>query len=104
MRLLGQKPSVEPPVTEEEILVQIDQGTQAGVIEETEQDMVEGVFRMHEQRVFSLMTPRSERFWLDVNDSPDEIQKTIEESMFRASVCEDSLDNVLVLSRHVIFF
>jgi putative hemolysin len=96
MRLLGQKPSIESPVTEEEILVQIDQGMQAGVIEETEQDMVEGVFRMHEQRVFSLMTPRSEISWLDVNDSPDEIKKTIEESMFSTfPVCEDSLDNVL---------
>ncbi len=96
MRLLGQKPSIEQPVTEEEILVQIDQGTQAGVIEETEQDMVEGVFRMHEQRVFSLMTPRSEIFWLDVHDSPDEIKKTIEESMFsRFPVCVDSLDKVL---------
>jgi putative hemolysin len=96
MRLLGQKPSIEPPVTEEEILVQIDQGTQAGVIEETEQDMVEGVFRMHERRVFSLMTPRSEIVWLDVKDSPKEIQKVIEESMFsRFPVCEDSLDNVL---------
>jgi putative hemolysin len=96
LRLLGQKPSIESPVTEEEILVQIDQGTQAGVIEETEQDMVEGVFRMHERRVFSLMTPRSEIVWLDVKDSPEEIQKVIEESMFsRFPVCEDSLDNVL---------
>jgi putative hemolysin len=96
LRLLGQKPSIESPVTEEEILVQIDQGTQAGVIEETEQDMVEGVFRMHERRVFSLMTPRSEIVWLDVKDSPQEIQKVIEESMFsRFPVCEDSLDNVL---------
>ena len=96
LRLLGQKPSIESPVTEEEILVQIDQGTQAGVIEETEQDMVEGVFRMHERRVFSLMTPRSEIVWLDVKDLPEEIQKVIEESMFsRFPVCEDSLDNVL---------
>jgi len=96
LRLLGQKPSIETPVTEEEILVQIDQSKQAGVIEETEQDMVEGVFRMHERRVFSLMTPRSEIVWLDVNDSPEEIQKVIEESMYsRFPVCEDSLDNVL---------
>lgn len=96
LRLLGQKPSIEPPVTEEEILVQIDQGMQAGVIEETEQDMVEGVFRMHERRVFSLMTPRSEIVWLDVKDSPEDIQKVIEESMYsRFPVCEDSLDNVL---------
>jgi putative hemolysin len=96
MRLLGQKPSIETPVTEEEILVQIDQGMQAGVIEETEQDMVEGVFRMHERRVFSLMTPRSEIIWLDIKDSPEDIQKVIEESMYsRFPVCEDSLDNVL---------
>lgn len=96
LRILGQKPSIEPPVTEEEILVQLDQGTQAGVIEETEQDMVEGVFRMHEQRVLSLMTPRSEIYWLDVNDSPEEIQRTIEESMYSSfPVCEDSLDSVL---------
>ena len=96
LRLLGQKPSIETPVTEEEILVQIDQSKQAGVIEETEQDMVEGVFRMHERRVFSLMTPRSEIVWLDVKDSPEDIQKVIEESMYsRFPVCEDSLDNVL---------
>jgi putative hemolysin len=96
LRLLGFKPMAEHPVTEEEILVQLDQGMQAGVIEETEQDMVEGVFRMHERRVFSLMTPRSEIVWLDVKDTPQDIQKVIEESQFsRFPVCEDSLDNVL---------
>ena len=39
LRLMGIRPSEEPPVTEEEILVQLDQGTQAGVFEEAEQDM-----------------------------------------------------------------
>lgn len=96
LRLLGVKPSEEPPVTEEEILVQLDQGTQAGVFGEAEQDMVEGVFRLHDRRVFSLLTPRSEIVWLDVNDSPDEIKKVIEESLYsQFPVCEDSLDNVL---------
>lgn len=96
LRLLGVKPGIEPPVTEEEILVQLDQGTQAGVFGEAEQDMVEGVFRLHDRRVFSLMTPRSEIVWLDVNDSPEEIRKVIEESPFsQFPVCEDSLDTVL---------
>jgi putative hemolysin len=96
LRLLGSRPSGEPPITEEEIQVLMNQGMQAGVIEETEQDMVEGVFRMHERRAFSLMTPRSEVVWLDVKDSPEEIQRAIEESQFsRFPVCEDSLDNVL---------
>jgi putative hemolysin len=96
IRMIGIKPSEEPPVTEEEILVQLDQGTQAGVFEEAEQDMVEGVFRLNDRRVGSLMTPRSEIVWLDVNDSPDEIRTTIDESMYsRFPVCADSLDNVL---------
>jgi putative hemolysin len=96
LRLLGVKPNVEPPVTEEEILVQLNQGTQAGVFGEAEQDMVEGVFRLHDRRVFSLITPRSEIVWLDVNDSPEEIKQEIEKSPFsQFPVCEDSLDNVL---------
>ncbi len=96
LRLLGVKPGIEPPVTEEEILVQLDQGTQAGVFGEAEQDMVEGVFRLHDRRVFSLLTPRSEIVWLDVNDSPEEIRKVIEDSPFsQFPVCEDSLDTVL---------
>ncbi len=96
LRLLGVKPGLEPPVTEEELLVQLDQGTQAGIFGEAEQDMVEGVFRLHDRRVFSLMTPRSEIVWLNVNDSPEEIRKVIEESPFsQFPVCEDSLDKVL---------
>lgn len=96
VRLLGVKPSDEPPVTEEELQVLLDQGTQAGVFEESEQDMVEGVFRLNDRRVGSLMTPRGEIAWLDVNDTPDEIRMQIEENPYsRFPVCEDSLDNVL---------
>jgi putative hemolysin len=95
LRLLGVKPGEDLPVTEEELQVLLDQGTQAGVFEESEQNMVEGVFRLNNRRVGSLMTPRSEIAWLDVNDTPDEIRQQIEESLYsRFPVCEDSLDNV----------
>jgi putative hemolysin len=96
LRLLGVRPNVEPPITEEEIQVLIDQGTQAGVFDEAEQDMVQGVFSLSDQRIFSLMTPRSEIAWLDVNDTPEEIRQKIEESPYsRFPVCEDSLDTVI---------
>ena len=96
LRLLGIQPNEEPPVTEEELQVLLDQGTQAGVFEESEQDMVEGGFRLNNRRVGSLMTPRSEIAWLDVNDTPEEIRQQIEENLYsRFPVCEDSLDNVL---------
>jgi len=96
LRLLGIELNEELPVTEEELQVLLDQGTQAGVFEESEQDMVEGVFRLNNRRVSSLMTPRSEIAWLDVKDTPEEIRQQIEENLYsRFPVCEDSLDNVL---------
>lgn len=96
LRLLGARQVAEVPVTEEELLVQLDQGTQAGVFEETEQDMVEGVFSLSDQRVNALMTPRNEIVWLDVNDTVEEIRRKMAESPYsRFPVGEDSLDHPL---------
>jgi putative hemolysin len=96
LRLLGIIPGTEPSVTEEEIHLLIDQGTQAGVFEESEQDMVEGVFSLGDQRVYSLMTPRTDIIYLDINDTVEEIRTTIAESEFsRFPVRQDSLDTIM---------
>lgn len=96
LNILGIKPGNEPPVTEEEIQLLIDQGTQAGVFEESEQDMVEGVFSLGDQRVYSLMTPRTDIVWLDIDDSIEEIRKKIAENDFsRFPVRQDTLDVIL---------
>ena len=96
LRLLSVKPTKELPVTEEELQVLLEQGTQAGVFEESEQDMVEGVFSLSDRRVNSLMTPRNEIVWLDVNDPLEEIRRKVKECEFsRFPVAEDSLDNIL---------
>jgi len=96
LRLIGIRPSNEPPITEEEIHVLLDQGTQAGVFEEAEQDMVAGVFRLNDRRVNSLMTPRTEILRLDVNDTTDAILRKMTEGPFsRFPVCQGGLDNVL---------
>jgi putative hemolysin len=100
LRLLRIQPSTEPPVTEEEIKVLIQQGTQAGVFEALEQDMVEAVFRLHDQRAFDLMTPRPEIIWLDTNDPPETAVATITESGYsRFPVCRGGLDHVLGIVR-----
>jgi putative hemolysin len=94
LHLFGIKHTDEIPVTEEEFLVQLDQGTQAGVFGEKEQDMVEGVFSLSDQRVNALMTPRNEIVWLDVHDTPEEVRKKMSGSPFsRFPVGEDSLDH-----------
>ncbi len=96
LRLIGIDPSSEPPVTEEEIHLLIDQGTQAGVFQEAEQDMVEGIFSLGDLRVYSLMTPRTELVWLDVTDSTEEIREKIAECSYsRFPVRQDSLDTIV---------
>jgi putative hemolysin len=96
LRLFGVKHSEDVPVTEEELLVQLDEGTQAGVFEESEQDMVEGVFSLSDQRVNALMTPRNEIVWLDVNDLVADLRQKIKDSPYsRFPVADGSLDRVL---------
>jgi putative hemolysin len=96
LRVMGVKISAEPPVTEEEIQLLIDQGTQAGVFEEAEQDMVEGVFSLGDRRVYSLMTPRPDIVWLDIEDSIEEIRQKIANcDLSRFPVRQGSLDTIL---------
>lgn len=96
LRMLGVKVTEEPPVTEEEIQLLIDQGTEAGIFEEAEHDMVEGVFSLGDQRVYSLMTPRTDIVWLDIDDTIDEIRAKIAENDFsRFPVRQGTLDVIL---------
>ncbi|HEY9806006.1 MAG TPA: hemolysin family protein, partial [Candidatus Obscuribacterales bacterium] len=96
MQLLGIRPSDEPMVTEEEIKVLLQQGTEAGTFEEVEQDMVERVFRLGDRRVNALMTPRPDIVWLDLEDSLEENRQKITEGVHsRFPVCQGGLDHVL---------
>lgn len=96
LRILGVKISEEPPVTEEEIQLLIDQGTQAGVFEESEQDMFEGVMSLGDQRVYSLMSPRTDIVWLDIDDTINEIRAKIAQNDFsRFPVRQGTLDVIL---------
>jgi putative hemolysin len=96
LRILGIRPSAEPPITEEEIKLLLEQGTEAGVFQEVEQDMVESVLLLDERRAAGLMTPRPEVIWLDIEDSLDEVRRKMIASPYsRFPVCQGSLDNVL---------
>ncbi len=96
VKLLGIKPSSEPEVTEEEIKVMIEQGTETGMFEESERGMVEGVLSLGDLKIGALMTPRPDITWVDIED---EIQitreKIIDSGYSRLPVCEGELDRVL---------
>lgn len=96
IKLLGIKSSQEPPVTEEEIKVLIQQATQSGMFEESEQAMVERVFRLGDRPIKALMTPRFEIIWLNLEVPLEEIQRQIMESSHsRFLVGRGSLDECL---------
>lgn len=96
LRLIGVNPSEEPPITEEELQMLMMQGTQAGVFEEAEQDMVEGIFSLGDQRIYSLMTPRTEIVWLDIDDTAEEILEKIANCPYsRFPVRQDSLETIV---------
>lgn len=96
MRLLRIQPGDEPPVTEEEIRILMDQGTRAGVFETVEQDLVESVFQLDDRYISAFMTPHTDLVWLDVRDTPDKIRHTIRESGHsHFLVCAGGLDQVL---------
>jgi putative hemolysin len=96
LRIVGVKPSTQPPITEEEIKLLINQGTIAGVFEEAEQEMVERVFRLGDRRVGVLMTPRKRVTWLDLNDPPEKHRRIITKSIHsRFPVSHGRLNNIL---------
>ncbi|MGQ9490909.1 MAG: hemolysin family protein [Anaerolineae bacterium] len=96
MRLFGFRPSGEPSVTEEEIKVMIAQGAQAGVFSAAESEVVQNVFRLADRTVSSVMTPRLDIVWLDLDDDPDQIRCKVTESGFsRFPVCQGGLENVV---------
>ena len=97
LRLLGSRTTRdEYLVTEEEIKVMLQQGTEAGMFEEAEQDMVEQVLALGDRRVSSLMTARPEIVWLDLEDSAQvNRQKIIDNGYSRYPVCQGRLDEVL---------
>lgn len=100
IRLMGVKPSKEPSISPEEIKVLIEQGTEKGIFEVSEQNMIDRVFRLDERRVSSFMTPRTHITWFDIEDTPEDIRRKIENSQHsRFPVAKGSLDNVLAIVR-----
>jgi putative hemolysin len=77
VRLLRIPEGREHPVTEDEVKRMIAEGTQTGVFHVTERDMIEGVLRLADRSVRSVMTPRVEVDWIDLDDPPEVIREEI---------------------------
>jgi len=87
-------------MTEEEITASLEEGVDAGVIEEHEHQMVQNVFGLDQRPLTSLMMPRAEVDWLDASFSVvQSLQKVGSDGAQRAHswypVCRGSMDEVI---------
>lgn len=100
LRLLRIKPSNEPSVSEEEVRMLLREGTQVGVFDVAEKDIVERTLKLSDKRIPTLMTTRKEITWFTI-DSPF---KTIRNKIMKSPhayypVCRDNLDKVIGVVR-----
>lgn len=85
-------------VTEAEISASLEEGVDAGLIEQHEHQMVQNVFQLDERPLTSLMVPRAEVRWLDASSTVAQALRVAGSSEGAHSwypVCRGSLDDVL---------
>ena len=100
LRLLRIDTNAARAVTEEEITASLEEGVDAGLIEQHEHQMVQNVFQLDDRPLTSLMVPRTDVEWLDATN-------TVAQSLTLAGtggqkgahswypVCRGSLDDVV---------
>jgi len=96
LRMLRIHEATGASITEEEIKAHIAQGAEVGVFAKTEQDLIESVIQLDDQRITALMTPRVKINWLDLEEGSDaNRRKLIESGYSRLPVCRGQLDDML---------
>ncbi|MBL8992586.1 MAG: HlyC/CorC family transporter [Spirochaetia bacterium] len=96
LAVLRLRKNPDATITEEEIKGVIEEGAQAGVIEEAEQDMVENILSLGDRTVNSIMTPRPDIVYIDLAQTNNDNWKEIAASDHsHFPVIEGSFDNVL---------
>ncbi|XAH21693.1 hemolysin family protein [Xylophilus sp. GW821-FHT01B05] len=100
LRLLRVDTSGGRPMTEEEIVASLEEGVDAGIIEQHEHRMVQNVFHLDDRPLTSLMVPRADIDWMDASATVAAALRQAGASPERGShswypVCRGSLDEVV---------
>jgi CBS domain containing-hemolysin-like protein len=83
-------------MTFEEVSAIIDQSAMTGLLEEKEHHLIENVFSLNERNVLSVMTPRNEIIYFDLNETAEDISnKVLNKPHSRFLVCDSEVDHIL---------
>lgn len=100
LRRMGLPPGVERKVTEEDIHSVVAEGAKLGVIHHVDRDMIEGVLDLADSPVRSIMTPRPQLAWIDIDDSRDSIVSKIRSCPYgQMLLSRGSIDEVVGVVR-----
>lgn len=69
LAMLGMNLRADDTVTEDEVKDLIEQATEDGTFEKKERSLVDRVFQLGDQTAYSLMTPRTQMMWIDLEDT-----------------------------------
>ncbi len=96
MRVFGFAHSQESNVTHEDIQALLQEGSSSGVIEHTEHTMVKNVFRLDERSISSLMVPRSDIVFLDIElPLAENMQRVMQSPHSRFPICKGHADELI---------
>ncbi len=96
MVLLRIRPVSDQTMTAEEVKAVIAEGTESGVIEQGESEMIAGVLRLGDRRIKAIMTPRHEVVWIDLAWDSDRIAHTLRTTRHsRFPVCQGDINDVV---------
>jgi len=96
LRLMGKGELSSARLTEEDIHAMLKEGSDTGVIEKQEHAMVRNVFRLDDRQLASLMTPRSEIVYADINQPlASNLENLVKSNHSRFPVCRGGLAEVL---------
>ena len=96
LRLLGKKELNSANLTEEDIHSMLAEGSQVGLIEKQEHEIMRNVFRLDDRQIASLMTPRSEIIYLDIDKPLESSLENLMNSVHsRYPVCHGGLHNTV---------
>lgn len=97
LHLIGMKTeNLEEAVTEEEIKAMLETGSEAGVFNDIEKEMINSIFSFDDKIARDIMVPRREVFAVDIEEPfGDQIDGILGSRHSRVPVYEGSIDNII---------
>lgn len=96
LKLLPMSAAPQAAVTEDDVRALLAEGTSAGVFHASERRLIEGVLALADRKVGSIMIPRQDVVWLDIDDPIEVVwQQAKESGHARFLIAREKLDNLL---------